>query len=218
MHPDPTHPAVNTLITAQTQWNQYLTDKARPFPQIKIYDPLIDPVPELGTEVNKLFETQIQEALGLGKFFVVIDTFMNCFPMAVESSVPQALSKYFRVHVHVQSYVERTTTSVAETLTDQLKISGPYGLDSPMHPDGFKRGKKTFASLSAEIGTEGPLPKSTFKSKFRPHLVAGVCTRTPDGGSVGYSETLATLERLVPNIRDVTESVLCEKVSDLTIA
>ena len=213
-NPNPLHPAIIALITAQTQWNQYLVDKDRPFPQIKIYDPLTDPVPELGIDVNKLFETQIQQALSLQKLFVVIDTFMNCFPMAIESSVPQALSKYFRVHVHVQSYVECTTTSIAETLADQLKISGSYGLDFPMHPDGFKKGKKTFASLSAEIGTEGPLPKSTFKSRFRPHLVAGICTRTPDGGSIGYTETLNTLKRLTEMLDVSVTKPITEPVTE----
>lgn len=188
------------LVDAQIAWNAYrqTSSNSAMFPEIKVYDLSTDPVPNISAQVQSLFEKEIYSAMGDPKAFIVIDTFMSCFPMAVESCVPQELSRYFRVHVHVQSYLERKTTSIAATVRDQLKVSGPYGLDNPLHPDGFKNGKnkKAFASLSAEIGTEGPLPRSTFTSRFRPHLVAGVCTRTADGGDLGYIETLNCLANL----------------------
>lgn len=192
--------AKQKLIVAQKQWNQYVmnNDRSSLFPEIHVYDPEIDPVPDISSQVQRLFEQQIYGAMDDDKAFLIIDTFMNCFPMAIEANVPKELARYFRVHVHVQCYLERKDSSNVASVTDQLRICGPYGLDNPLHPDGFKNGrsKKSFASLSAEIGTEGPLPRSTFTTRFRPHLVAGVCTRTHSGNNVGYNETFDCLARL----------------------
>jgi hypothetical protein len=189
--------ALHKFIDAQNAWNTYLGTSDR-FPKIKPQDPEDDTLPDVTAMVQALFEAEIKTALTSDKTFLIIDTFMNCFPQAIDNAVPKELAKCFRVHIHIQSYLERTDTSIAANLADQLKISGPYGIDMPMHPDGFRSGhaKKAFACLSSEINTEGPLPNSTFKSQFRPHYVAGICIRTPMGGNVGYMETYDLLIRL----------------------
>lgn len=188
------------LTDVQTKWNTYIESVPEcNFPHIDVYDGRED-VPNIPEKVQQMYEHEIYAALGDKKRFLILDTFMNCFPMAVESTVPKDLNRYFRVHIHIQSYLERKTSTITQTIEQQLKVSGPYGLENLVHPDGFKNGKtkKMFASLSSEIGTDGPFPRSMFASRFRPHLVAGVITRTeqnPDG--IGYSEVFNCLSRLV---------------------
>lgn len=209
--------AKKVLINAQKQWNEYIASDsvstmAKNCSPIKLFD--VSETPDIGEKVQKLYERRIRDALKDDKLFLIMDTFMNCFPMAVENAVPHEINKCFRVHIHVQSYLERTSSSVANSVSTQLKISGSYGLHNPLHPDGFKYGndKKSFASLSSEIGTIGSLPKSTFKSKFRPHLVY-VCTRT-ENGDYGYDEMFDSINDLVskmlinkPITNDNTKSV-----------
>jgi hypothetical protein len=193
------------LSTAQTEWNEYVKVNSKEYPEIKVYDhsDKASLIPNISNNVQNAFMKEISDGLADDKFYVAIDTFMNCFPMAIENNVPRELSNYFRVHIHVQSYLERTSTTIAASVKDQLKVSGPYGLDNLIHPDGFggyknAKTKKFFASLSSEIGTIGPLPRSTFATKFRPNYVAGIITRTPETPKgLGYEELLNCLERLI---------------------
>jgi len=190
--------ARNALADAQKAWNLHrvMSGTTNIFPEIEVHGE--QQVPNIMGDVQTLFEKEINDALANPKTFLVIDTFMSCFPNAIENCVPEALKRLFRVHVHIQSYLERTSTSVADTIEKQLKISGSYGIDNPMHPDGFKtsQNKKSFTSLSAEHGSGDQLPRPAFESRFRPHLVAGVCVRTEAGGEVGYEETLDCLTHL----------------------
>jgi len=185
--------AKQNFIKAQVSWNAYrrTSPNRETFPEIKVYDPSNDPVPTISNQVDCLFKKEIYDAMNDPNPFMVIDTFMSCFPMGIEAGVPPELANFFRVHVHVQSYCERKTSTVS-TLSNQLAIAGPYGLDNLMHPNGFKKAtwKKSFTSLSADR-TIGQLPSST----FRPHLVT-VCTRTEDGGDIGYEQTFDCLSRL----------------------
>jgi hypothetical protein len=185
--------AIQDLIEAQISWNNYAATKG--YPLIKVHDEK-EEIPTIHEDVKELYETKISKGMKDSNRFLVLDTFMNCFPLAIESNVPNDLKKYFRVHVHIQSYAERKESTIAETLDQQIKVSGPYGINDPIHPDGFRNNKKSFASLSAEIGVDGPLPRSTFTSKFRPHLVAGICMRTQND-SIGYEETFDCLKALV---------------------
>ncbi|VBB18570.1 hypothetical protein YASMINEVIRUS_1033 [Yasminevirus sp. GU-2018] len=216
--------AKNALVQAQTEWNKFIetlpSERSRFF-AISVFDEKtfekVSNIPNIPGQVQALYDSRIKNALADDRLFLVMDTFMNCFPMAVEANVPSELSKCFRVHIHVQAYVERKTTSVATSLDAQLKLSGPYGLDNPLHPDGFKNGKnkKAFASLSSEIGTDGPLPRSTFTTKFRPHLVY-VCTRTPTG-NYGYDELFSGLRNLCScySITCATEGKKIEKSDEV---
>jgi hypothetical protein len=194
--------AKKLLANSQKRWNDYINSElasevAKKCTPIVVCDLTSSNIPDIVGKVQNLYQRRIRDALNDDKLFLVMDTFMNCFPMAIENNVPHEISKCFRVHIHVQSYLERKTTSVADSISDQLKISGSYGLNNPIHPDGFKYGKdkKLFASLSSEIGTIGSLPKSTFKSKFRPHLVY-VCTRT-ENGDYGYEEMFSSMNILI---------------------
>lgn len=188
-----THPLVlvrDRLIDAKKAWNQYVEENKRQFPLIAEIC-----TENIQSQVRDLYESRILDGLGDGNRFVVLDTFMNCFPKGVEANVPKILTKYFRVHVHVQSFLESTASSICSTVERQIKISGSHGIETPIHPEGFRSNKKAFASLSAEIASEGSLPKSTFNSSFRPHLVAGICMRTSEG-STGYEETFRSIDKL----------------------
>ena len=187
------------FIQAQEEWNAFVELNPSNY-YTKIDVASVDNIPNITEQVHDLYITRINDALSDNHLFLVMDTFMNCFPMAIDMNVPDALSTYFRVHIHVQSYLERKSSSIASTIDDQLKISGPYGLDNPIHPDGFKnaKNKSVFASLSSEIGMDGLLPHSTFASKFRPHLVF-ICTRT-NTGNHGYTEMFSGLKQLLSDV------------------
>jgi len=172
--------ALAKFSEAQTNWNTHC-DQGSIFQKIPVYQKG-DPVPDISGRVRDLWITKIQEALTTSSNFVILDTMMNCFPMAIDGNVPEVLSKYFRVHVHIQSFVERHQSNVGGSVEEQLIVSGPYGLDNPVHPDGMKRAQslKAFASLSSELQIDNKVPKTMFKSVFRPHYV--IClTRTPAG-------------------------------------
>ena len=144
------------------------------------------------------------------KPILVLDTVMNLYPMAVTANVPDEFKNCFRVHIHVQSYLERKTTTICDTLEAQLTVSGAYGLDTLLPNDGFKH-KKAFASLSSEIGSEGPLPKSTFSDPFRPHYVCTV-VRTEEG-ILGYDNLIASLDTLTRGFK-IPEAVDAETKSN----
>lgn len=183
------------LVKAQEHWNIYIKDKIN-CESIDLHDLESDTIPDISEQVNTLYKNRISDALK-SKPIVILDTFMNCFPMAVEVNTPSIMSKCFRVHVHIQSYIERTSSTISSNIENQLKVSGAYGLNDPLHPDSLRNGnhRKAFASLSAEISTNGCLPKSTFTSNFRPHIVY-VCTRT-ETGDHGYQNTLDSLVKLI---------------------
>jgi hypothetical protein len=193
--------AKSNLSKTQVDWNVYrqTSPNATTLPKIKVYNPLTDPIPDISTLLLNLFKEKIYSAMNDSSTFLVIDTFLSSFPMVIDSrsQIPHELTKFFHVHVHTQSYLKRTAPSIAATLDEQIEICGPYGLNNPLHPDGFDnyRNKIAFTSLSAEDETNDSLPCSTFTSKFRPHLVA-VCTRTENGGYIGYDETIECLKRL----------------------
>jgi hypothetical protein len=183
------------FIDAKKSWNQYVEENKKPYPLVK-EDNAEDCTENIQTQVRDLYESRILDGINDANRFLILDTFMNCFPRGVEANVPKILTNYFRVHVHVQSFLESTSSSICSTVEKQIKISGPHGIETPIHPEGFQSNKKAFASLGAEIATEGPLPKSTFKSSFRPHLVAGICMRTNEG-STGYKETFRCIDKLL---------------------
>lgn len=183
-----------TLIGSQIYWNNYVESLNNKFPKIQLWDKTQNP--DFTNRVHVIYSHMVQKALvNHNSVFVVMDTMMNCFPQAVESCVPD-FSGYFRIHVHIQSYNEIKDSTVAESMSHQLKISGPSGPNMPMHPDGFKtnKDKKLFASLSSDRKSNGFLPDKSFKSKFSPHLVF-VCTRT-EQGNFGYDETFTSLKKL----------------------
>ena len=190
--------AKENLAKSQIEWNNYIKSASKNYPEIHVYNEKIDDDPHIPARVKTLYEKCVQDGLKDSNLFLILDTFMNCFPIAVESNVPNELKHYFRVHVHIQNYLFCKESSIADSIENQLKISGPYGILDPIHPDGFRNGKnkKAFASLSSEISTEESLPRSTFTSRFRPHLVAGICTRTLSG-NIGYEETFTCLDELV---------------------
>jgi len=197
--------AKKDFIIAQKNWNSY-TDDRKDLPKVPIWD-CSDQVPNIVGDVGMLFNKHIIDGIASNSLFVVIDSFINSFPMAVEGNLPKELADYFRVHIHVQSYIERQGTTIGESVEKQLKVSGRYGIDNPLHPDGFKgRFKKMFASLSSEIGVSGSLPNSTFASKFRPHLVAGICTRC-ENGLMGYDQTIEVLTALWKSVHSHAQYV-----------
>lgn len=197
------HKLEDILIESQVQWNNHIKSLNNGFPKIPIWEKNT-PYPNFTNQVQIMFNQLIQHALNDKSVFVVLDTMMNCFPYAVESSYPD-ITKMFIIHVHVQSFLEVKDSSVAETINHQLRISGPYGPDMPLHPNGFKNNKdrKLFASLSSDRKINGFLPDKCFKSKFRPHLVF-VCTRT-NHGNFGYDETITSLKNLCDNKFDESE-------------
>lgn len=196
--------ALQKLDNAQRLWNNYVTSNDNDIPdEIKmktipsIFECDIDTVisKSISEKVNELYVSKIVDHYKNSKVrMIVLDTCMNSFPVENERILPDVLKKCFRIHIHIQSYVERTTSSLGVSINEQLKITGPYGLSCPLHPRGFGKFKKLFTSLSAEeiLGT---LPKSTFDSKFRPHLVY-VCVRT-ETGTHGYDECFESLHNLV---------------------
>ncbi len=193
-----------------------------------IIDPLSINWSEIFKQVSVLYVNKIQQAINDESEFIVMDSRLNCYPKTMETDLPKDLEQLFRVHVHVQSYLEikeSVTSSNTSSIFEQLKVKGPSGLRYPLDPRGFydcAKNKKAFTSLSSEISTNGHLPKSTFASKFRPHLVAGICIRS-DSGDHGFNETFECLKTLVLGIRitsysqknDLNEDNDVKKVNDV---
>ena len=196
--------AKTALSKAQTEWNAFIESSELPYPKIAVYEDS-QALPDISGAVQALYITRISSALTGDKPIVIMDTVMNLFPMAIHANVPTALKNCFRMHIHVQSYLEQTSSSICNTINAQLQVSGTYGLDTPLHPDGFKKGKKDFASMSSQLG------ESAFQeSVFRPHYV-GVVVRTEQGNH-GYDELYDSLKTLTQcfNVPEVTAETATE--------
>ena len=191
--------AKTALSKAHTEWNAFIESSGKPYPKIDVYEETQE-LPDISGAVQALYMSRISSALSSDKPIVIMDTVMNLFPMAIPANVPTALKNCFRMHIHVQSYLEQTSSSICSTIGAQLQVSGPYGLDTPLHPDGFKKGKKDFSSLSSQLG-DSALPESV----FRPHYV-GLVVRTGQG-NLGYDE-------LYDSMKTLTQ---CFKVPEVTV-
>ena len=197
-----------TLSSAQTEWNAFIEAYGKPYPKITVYDDS-QVLPDISGAVQALYMNRITSALSSDKPIMMMDTVMNLFPMAIHSNVPTMLKNCFRVHIHVQSYVEQTSSSICNTVDAQLQVSGPYGLDTPLHPDGFKKGKKDFSSLSSQLG-DSAFPDSV----YRPHYV-GVVVRTEQGNH-GYDQLYDSLRTLTQcfKVPEVTAETKAEESED----
>ena len=191
------------LSKAHTEWNAFIESSGKPYPKIAVYEETQE-LPDISGAVQALYMSRITSALSSDKPIVIMDTVMNLFPMAIHTNVPAMLKNCFRMHIHVQSYVEQTSSSICNTIGAQLQVSGSYGLDTPLHPDGFKKGKKDFASMSSQLG-DSVFPESV----FRPHYV-GVVVRT-EQGNLGYDELYNSMTTLTqcfkaPEVTTETET------------
>lgn len=187
--------AITHLIDAQRDWNNYVENNNLTYPIVEIANPkkrinIIENVQhECNLQINAILHDMTNR-------FIVLDSVTNCFPMFIEQYMPNVFKKLFRVHIHIQSFEEKTASSIADSIDDQLKISSVYGIYDPIMPNAFKKNKKMFSSLSSSNHMNGSLPAECFTSKYRPHLIAGICTRA-NGSTIGYDETFETLDRLI---------------------
>lgn len=195
--------ALQAHVDAQNKWNTHVEshthDEHFKYPKVKVWSNG-DKIRDYSSEVRMTYCSYIMIALRDTNRILVMDTYMNSFPVAASPNIPQELSHYFRVHIHVQSYLKRDTSNVGGSVSEQLSISGQWGLDNLIHPDGIKKAKylKEFASISSDTSTLGLVPKSTFSSNFKPHYVLHVA-RTQDG-NFGYEHVLDTLGMFIHNI------------------
>ena len=194
-------------VKAQEGWNKYITEKKLDFAPVEV---ITKPhqLPLVSKLVTDLYAKNICEALKSSATFVIVDTFMACFPGAMKYAMPCELKYYFRHHIHVQSYVERMNSNVGTSLKDGLAVGGYFGMEYPFHPGSSKdaRSLSAFASLSSQRQVVGSVPKSAFYDTFRPHLVS-VVTRTPQG-NFGYDSLLETLDILAKPITEANTKAI----------
>jgi hypothetical protein len=151
-------------------------------------DFILATIPDIAELVSEMYNNKIIQGLSDKSNLLVLDASINNFPDAIEALLPKELEKCFRVHIHLQSYLH----------TDENVQLDCHSVSLPLHPGGFKNGrhKKSFYSLSAERSIDCMLPVGCFKSKHRPHLVAGICTQTPDS-EIGFDETVECMKKLL---------------------
>lgn len=130
---------------------------------------------------------------------IICDTMMNLFPGAAKAFYPKEMADCFKIHFHVQNYTSVVDGSnVGEMVEQQLKVTGPFGPNQILHPEGSSKGAdlKMFASVSTDNMAKGPVPASLGENTFRPNYVVA-CMRTPEGGEVGYTEAVERVAKFV---------------------
>lgn len=137
------------IILKQTEWNNYISENELKYTPIKIYD-IEEDFPNIPDLVKNEYNQNIIDALMSGVQFVIIDTYMNCFPQAIESILPKELSNYFRIHIHLNCTDLYTTTTLGGTIQNQLAVSGTMSINQVFHPDA--RNNTGFSSISTQNG------------------------------------------------------------------
>ena len=192
---------VKRYIQAQINWNEFIVKEGLPYKPIELYngkDPL-----DIVELVNRRFNNEIVRALRLNVEIVIIDTFMSCFPMAIESVITSEIKGHFIIHIHVGCTDLYRSDSKCGPIIEQLGINGPESPDIAFHGDA-KRKYKSLASISTENGNI----TDSIESNFRPHLVIAVSRS--NGEQIGIESLFRTLEICVgfgSSIEDKTDTV-----------
>jgi len=183
---------------AVTTWNSYVSSLSKEDNKDNLTTlPLLsgkDQVPQLPAKTNQLYADWVREGLkDSSSKILIMDAFMNCFPNAIRySGLPDELKSCFRVQVHVNSFVEMTSTLNCANLDAQLLVSGSHGLNQILHPDAQEQGRD-FASLFTynQVNENTHLPQEAYGSILAPHLVYTV-TRTSEA-TIGMEEVVRVI-------------------------
>lgn len=206
--------ALGKLNAAQEQWNQHVgkIKEEDPSSDLSEVEMTVDKkVTSVSEEVNKLYVKKIEEALKGNSKLIVIDSMMNCWAQQVEAVMPKIIEEHFRIHCHVINSREIVSSTISTNIEAQLKVTGPFGFDSLFPKGGFEKSKKSYASISSDIGTDGDLPNKCLKTPFRPHI-AFSCIRTIDGDH-GYSEMFEALDKILDSVQNVSQESCPEQES-----
>ena len=103
------------FINAQKEWNEYAEQKGN-LNRIPIWDEKTEI--DIVGDVQKLHQQKITDALNSDKQFIIIDSMVNLFPNGFNANVPDSLKKIFRVHIHVQSFMEYTESSISKNIKE----------------------------------------------------------------------------------------------------
>lgn len=197
---------IQKVKTAKSEWNNFIVANNLDYALLDVSEDIksFNIVESVQVECNKQINHILHDKMSR---FIVLDSVTNCFPTFIEQYMPAIFKKLFRVHVHVQSYLEKTNSTVTDSIDNQLKISSSYGIYNPIMSNGFDKHRKFFASLSSSNTMDGYLPADCFSTKYRPHLVAGVCTRIDDC-VIGYEQTFDMLDNLIRHDEKTDYSII----------
>jgi hypothetical protein len=194
------------FIDAQVAWNTFIAQNHLSYTPITVFK-ITDDIPNISEFVKDEFNQMIVTALSSNVPFVIIDTFMSCFPQAIESCLTSVLSKYFRIHIQLTCTDMYTSTTLGGTIDEQLTVSGPFSIHQVFHPDA--RNIKPFSSIS----TENNLTDIITTSVFRPNLVLA-CNRT-GSDLIGDVHVFDTLTKFMYSVESTTDSVSGEDQAHL---
>lgn len=159
------------------------------------YQPLdIDSVSDLGQQVNERYKQVIKDALADPSIkIVILDTMITYFGKAAQFRFPDEIKSFFKIHVHVDSFVPITGSNGYDT-KKQIEIGGEFSITRPLHPSVFKKDLKLYQSASANMRYE---PGTSIA---QPDLMLSVC-RTPSK-NLGYNESFQIIQNFVDRLTD----------------